>query len=80
MSKGLRVADISLMGKTEQKHVKLTLDCGKHKWPAVYWQAADRVKRDFDLKDQVDLVFQVGRNYFNGAELPQLTVTDLRRS
>jgi len=80
MAKGLRVADIALMGKTEQKHVKLTLDCGKHKWPAVFWQAADRVKRDFDLKDQVDLVFQVGRNYFNGAELPQLTVTDLRRS
>lgn len=80
MAKGLRVADISLMGKTEQKHVKLTLDCGKHKWPAVFWQAADRVKRDFDLQDQVDLVFQVGRNYFNGAETPQLTITDLRRS
>jgi single-stranded-DNA-specific exonuclease len=80
MAKGLRVADIALMGKTEQKHVKLTLDCGKHKWPAVYWQAADRVKRDFDVKDQVDLVFQVSRNYFNGAELPQMTVTDLRRS
>jgi single-stranded-DNA-specific exonuclease len=80
MAKGLRIADISLMGKTEQKHVKLTLDCGKHKWPAVFWQAADRVKRDFDVQDQVDLVFQVGRNYFNGAETPQLTVTDLRRS
>ncbi len=80
MAKGLRISDISLMGKTEQKHVKLTLDCGKHKWPAVFWQAADRVKRDFDVQDQVDLVFQVGRNYFNGAETPQLTVTDLRRS
>ena len=80
MAKGLRVTDIALMGKTEQKHVKLTLDCGKHKWPAVYWQAAERVKRDFDVKDEVDLVFQVGRNYFNGAELPQMTVTDLRRS
>ncbi len=80
MAKGLTVADIALMGKTEQKHVKLTLDCGKHKWPAVFWQAAERVKRDFDLRDRVDLVFQVGRNYFNGAELPQLTVTDLRRS
>jgi len=80
MSKGLRIADLSLMGKTEPRHVKLSLDCGKHTWPAVYWQAAERVKRDFDLNDRVDLVFRVSRNWFNGTETPQLVVTDLRRS
>jgi len=68
------------MGKSEQKHVKLTLDCGKHKWPAVYWQAADKVKKDFDLNDRVDIVFQVSRNWFNGTETPQLVVSDLKRS
>jgi single-stranded-DNA-specific exonuclease len=80
MSKGLRVADLSFMGKTEAKHVKLTLDAGKHKWPAVYWQAAERVKRDFDLEDRVDLVFTLNRNWFNGIETPQLIITDLRRT
>lgn len=80
MAKGLKIVDISLMGKTEQKHVKLTLDCGKHKWPAVYWQAAEKVKRDFDLDDRVDLVFKLSRNYFNGNEIPQMIVSDLRRS
>ncbi len=80
MSKGLQIKDLSLMGKSEQKHVKLTLDCGKHKWPAVYWQAADKVKKDFDLNDKVDIVFQVSRNWFNGTETPQLVVSDLKRS
>ncbi len=80
LAKGLRVADIALMGKGEVKHVKLTLDSGKHKWPAVYWQAAEKVKVDFDLEDRVDLVFKMTRNWFNGTETPQLVVTDLKRS
>jgi single-stranded-DNA-specific exonuclease len=80
MAKKLRIAEISLMGKPEAKHVKLTLDTGRHKWPAVYWQAAEKVKRDFDLGDSVDLVFRVNRNWFKGIETPQLIVNDLRRS
>ncbi|MDR3335844.1 MAG: single-stranded-DNA-specific exonuclease RecJ [Treponema sp.] len=80
MAKGLRVADLSFIGKSEAKHVKLTLDAGKYKWPAVYWQAADKVKKEFDLEDKVDLVFQVNRNFFNGIETPQMIITDLKRT
>jgi single-stranded-DNA-specific exonuclease len=80
MAKGLKVMDLSFMGKVEVKHVKLTLDAGKHKWPAVYWSAAEKVKRDFDLNDAVDVVFTVQRNFFNGIETPQLVIKDLRRS
>jgi single-stranded-DNA-specific exonuclease len=80
LSRNLLVRDIGFMGKTEAKHVKLTLDAGKYKWPAVYWQAAGKVKEEFDLNDRVDIVFNVARNYFNGAEIPQLVITDLRRS
>jgi single-stranded-DNA-specific exonuclease len=80
MTRGLKVTDINLMGKTEARHVKLTLDTGKYKWPAIYWNAADKVKQDFDCEDRVDLVFTLSRNWFNGTETPQLMVTDLRRS
>jgi single-stranded-DNA-specific exonuclease len=79
MARNLRITDISLMGKPEVKHVKLTLDAGKHKWPAVYWQAVDKVKQDFDLGDNVDLVFKITRNWFKGNETPQLVVSDLKR-
>ncbi|GHV77195.1 single-stranded-DNA-specific exonuclease RecJ [Spirochaetia bacterium] len=79
LARGLKVTDIALMGKPEAKHVKLTLDTGKVKWPAMYWQAVDKVKRDFDKNDTVDLVFTLNRNWFNGSETPQLIVTDLKR-
>jgi single-stranded-DNA-specific exonuclease len=78
--RGARVEAINLIGKPEAKHVKLSLDMGKHKWPAVYWQAADKVKRDFDLEDRVDLCFKITRNWFNGVETPQLIISDLIRS
>jgi len=80
VARSMRIAEINLMGKPELKHVKLTMDAGKHKWPAVYWNAADKAKRDFDLGDTVDLVFKFGRNWFKGNETPQLIVSDLRRS
>jgi single-stranded-DNA-specific exonuclease len=80
MARGLLVTDITLMGRPEVKHVKLTLDTGQYKWPALYWQAADKVKTDFDLGDRVDLVFTLSRDRYNGSETPQIIVTDLRRS
>ncbi len=80
LAKGLKIDDITLMGKGEVKHVKLCVNCGKHKWPAVYWQAAPKVKREFDINDTVDLVFHVKRNYFNGTETAQLVISDLKRS
>jgi single-stranded-DNA-specific exonuclease len=65
---------------SELKHVKLSLDAGKYKWPAMYWQAADRVKQEFDIGDSVDIVFKFNWNWYNGMETPQITITDLRRS
>ena len=79
-AKNMRITDISLMGKPELKHVKLTFDTGKFKWPAVYWQAVDKIKRDFDLGDQVDAAFRITRNYYKGNETPQLVVYDIKRS
>jgi single-stranded-DNA-specific exonuclease len=80
MARGLTVKDINLMGKTEAIHVKMMLDAGKHKWPAIYWQAAEKVKKDFDLNDSVDLVFQLNRNWYNGTETPQIIISDLKRA
>jgi single-stranded-DNA-specific exonuclease len=80
MSRNITITDIMFMGKSEAKHIKLTLDAGKHKWPGVYWRAADKVKKDFDINDKVDAAFKITRNWFNGAETPQLIITDIKRS
>jgi single-stranded-DNA-specific exonuclease len=80
MTRKARISDISLMGKNGAPHVKLTLDIGNYKWPAVYWQAADKIPNEFALNDSVDLVFSMTRNWFNGDGKPQLIITDLRRA
>jgi single-stranded-DNA-specific exonuclease len=80
MTRNARISDISLMGKNGAKHVRLTLDIGTYKWPAVYWQAADKVPGEFDLNDTVDMVFNMSRNWFNGDGKPQLVIADLKRS
>jgi single-stranded-DNA-specific exonuclease len=79
LSRGLTITDVALMGKDELKHVKLTLDAGTFKWPAVYWNAASRLKVDFDRGAAVDLVSTVNRNWFNGSLTPQLIVKDIKR-
>jgi single-stranded-DNA-specific exonuclease len=81
MSKKLAVKDINLIGKPEAKHVKMTLDAGKYKWPALYWQSAERViNKEFGINDTVDVVFNLNRDYFKGNETPQMLILDLKKS
>ena len=81
MAKKLTVTDINFIGKPESKHLKMTVDAGKHKWPALYWQAADRVvNKEFGIDDRVDLVFNLSRDYFKGNETPRMVIADLRKS
>ncbi|MBQ3686882.1 MAG: single-stranded-DNA-specific exonuclease RecJ [Treponema sp.] len=79
-TKGVPVSRASTMGKGERLHLKLELDCGKYKWPAVFWGAGDRLHRDFEVGDRLDLLYHVERNYFNGAEIPQVMIVDMRKS
>ncbi|MDR1836302.1 MAG: single-stranded-DNA-specific exonuclease RecJ [Treponema sp.] len=81
MTKKLTVKEINFIGKPEAKHVKMMMDAGKFKWPALYWQSADRVlDREFGINDKVDVVFNIFRDYYRGNETPQMMIIDLRKS
>ncbi len=74
--------DIQFLNKTKGTgpgHLKLQLAYGDFRWPAVYWNASDLVGPDFNVGDEVDVVFKMGRNYFRNSESLQLTVVGLRR-
>nr|WP_062327740.1 single-stranded-DNA-specific exonuclease RecJ [Treponema endosymbiont of Eucomonympha sp.] len=70
--KGAKIAAADIMGKTERKHLKLTLQCGSYQWPALFWGEAERYGRDFTKGDLLDAVFTVKRETFNGTEKPEL--------
>jgi len=78
-ARGMKIVAADIMGKAERNHLKLTLDCGKYKWPAIFWQEAARLNRDFAVGDRVDAAFHVARNAFNGTEIPQMILEDVRK-
>ncbi len=79
LTRRLKIENVDLVGKGDQQHAKLLLDSGGYKWPAIFWRAAERVNRDFALGDTVDVVFRLGRNYFQNTETSQLTILDIKR-
>jgi single-stranded-DNA-specific exonuclease len=81
MAKKLAIKDLNFIGKPESKHIKMTLDAGKYKWPALYWQSAERViNKEFGVNDKVDIVFNLTRDYYRGNETPQMMIMDLKVS
>jgi single-stranded-DNA-specific exonuclease len=79
LTRGVRIESAEIVGRKEAAHVRLLLAADRYKWPAVYWNAAERAGRDFAPGDTVDVVYRLGRNYFQNAESLQLTVVDLKR-
>ncbi len=82
MAREVPMVDAQIVGRSAKSHLKLTLDFGAYKWPALLWDGAERLERDFSFKtrDKVDLLFKLGVNRWNGEERPQLELFDIRRS
>lgn len=82
LMEGAVIENIQIMNNKNGsvQHVKMTLAFGQYKWPALYWSAADRIGKDFDVGTAVDVVFRLGRNFFRNQESLQITVIDLKPS
>jgi single-stranded-DNA-specific exonuclease len=81
LSSKLIIKEINFIGKPDQKHVKMTLDAGKFKWPALYWGSAERVaNKEFGVNEKIDIVFNLNRNFYRGNETPQMIIIDLKKS
>lgn len=76
LSNALRIQDAVIVGKAARQHLKLVFDCGKYKFPAIYWGAAERLNRDFKAGDRINILYNIGRNTFNGAVTPQMIILD----
>lgn len=79
-SRRMKIVTADIIGKGEKKHLKLILAGGKHKWPALYWNAAERLGTDFAPGDTIDVVYRLDRNLFNGMETAQMIVQEVERS
>ena len=80
LTRGMRVAHCELIGRKDLAHLKLLLEAGTVKWPAVFWNAAARFPGEFTIGDTVDVVYRLGRNSYGGGENLQLTIVDLENT
>ncbi len=80
LMEGALIEDIQFLNNknSSNQHLKLTLSFGEYKWPALFWQAADKVGKEFDKGTMVSVAFKLGRNYFRNQESLQLTVLDIK--
>lgn len=80
LTKGLKIINCDLIGKSKLIHLKMLFDSGNYKWPAVFWNSADRIGNDFNVGDKVDVLYKLNKNRFNGQETIQMIIVDIKRS
>ncbi len=78
MSSNIKIIDAMIVGKKEPQHLKLTFECGKYKFPAMYWGQAERLRKDICVGQKCDILFTLSRNYFNKTFTNQLIIKELR--
>lgn len=77
MSKNLKVDEAIIVGKTESKHLKLTLNCANNKWTAMYWGQGDLLEQ-VRSGTSVDIVYNITRNFFRATVFPQMIILDMK--
>lgn len=80
MTKAAKIVAAQIVGKTAPAHLKLTLEIGSNKWPALWWGAAEKLNAHFKVGDKIDVLYNYGRNTFNGVEGRRLVIVDARKS
>lgn len=75
----VKIIEIEVIGNDRVKHLRLLVDTGKHKWPGVFWRAAEKVPGEFTRGDVVDIVFTLARESYMGRTNPRLTVMEVER-
>ena len=80
VSKALPIVAASIVGKTERQHLKITVDAGSTKWPCIFWGEGERLGREFNVGDKVDILFNVEKNYYNGMKSLNLLLLGIHKS
>lgn len=77
LSRRLKLCDATKVGKKEPMHLKLSFDCGKYKFPAMFWGQGDRLNKDIKVGNFYDIIFTMSKNTFNGITTNQLIIKEI---
>ena len=77
MTRKIKLIDTMVLGKKEPHHLKMILDTGKYKIPAMFWGQAERLKKDIQIGKYYDILYNMSRNYYNGTVTKQLIIKEI---
>ncbi|OQY32384.1 MAG: single-stranded-DNA-specific exonuclease RecJ [Spirochaetaceae bacterium 4572_59] len=77
LSKGLLVEKADLIGKEPQNHLKFLLSSKEGKFPALYWNGAEKFQDFMRPDNRVNLLYHIKRNYYMNKESLQLVILDM---
>jgi len=75
---GVRIAEAAVVGKKDPLSLKLLIDCGKYKFPAMYWNQAERLNKDIFVGESYDILYNMSRNHFNRMITSQFEIIDIK--
>ena len=76
LTRGVRILQADLVGKPKNNHLKLQVSLGENRWPALWWDGAERYGTLIRKDSEVDLVYRVDRDQWRGANARRLTVLE----
>ena len=77
-TRSVPVRSASLVGKERSRHLKLVVSLGNEKWPALWWDGADRYGQDIHIGMEVDLVYTIDKDRWKGATSRRLTILEAK--
>ena len=76
LARKMKISSVTEVGNKKIGHLKMTLESGGRTWPAMFWNASDRLK-ELRAGAEADVIFRVGHNYFQNNYMHQLIVLDM---
>lgn len=76
----IKIIEANVVGKKEPLSLKLLLDCGKYKFPAIFWGKGELLNKEIFVGEFYDILYNMSKNYFNGNTTPQFELIDIRKS
>ena len=78
VTRNVKLCDAMVQGKKEPYSLKLVFECGKHKFPGMFFGQAERLKQDIQIGQRYDILYTMVYNYFNGNVTPQFRLKEVR--
>ncbi|MCL2481685.1 MAG: single-stranded-DNA-specific exonuclease RecJ [Spirochaetaceae bacterium] len=79
LARSLKIKTLEIMGNKQPGHIKLVFESKGVPWPAIFWNAADRVGKDIFLENKVDVLFKIKNNFIANSNIPQLDIINMER-